>query len=99
MTGESALQQNSTLQAIEKFNVQEFQTMGSSPWMVRLGGGEVKRLLTLPLSLPLRGGIICNLWFQVPFHWLIELFNRYALGKISRFIYITAPHNRYMIGQ
>lgn len=62
MTGESALQRNSTLQAIEKFNVQEFQTMGASPWMGRLGGGEVKRLLTLPLSLPLRGGlfVICG---------------------------------------
>ena len=40
-----------------------------------------------------------SLWFQVPFHWLIELFNRHTLGKISWFINIAASHNRYMIGQ
>ena len=36
---------------------------------------------------------------QVPFHWLIDLFNRHTLGKISWFINIAASHNRYMIGQ
>ena len=54
---EAALQRNFTLQAIEKFNVQEFQTMGSSPgW--GSGGDEVKAATLTP---PIEEGIVCNL--------------------------------------